>query len=39
VHNDPECALCDGEQSITPDAFAALMKALYQYAALEGKTI
>jgi 3-deoxy-7-phosphoheptulonate synthase len=39
VHNDPECALCDGEQSITPDAFAALMKTLNKYAALEGKTI
>jgi len=39
VHNDPEHALCDGEQSITPDAFAALMTLLYKYAALEGKTI
>jgi len=39
VHNDPEHALCDGEQSITPEAFAALMASLSQYAALEGKTI
>jgi len=39
VHNDPEHALCDGEQSITPDAFAVLMDTLEKYAALEGKTI
>jgi 3-deoxy-7-phosphoheptulonate synthase len=39
VHNDPEHALCDGEQSITPDSFAALMESLRKYAALEGKTI
>jgi 3-deoxy-7-phosphoheptulonate synthase len=24
VHNDPAHALCDGPQSITPDAFASL---------------
>ena len=24
VHNDPNCALCDGAQSLTPDAFKAL---------------
>ncbi len=28
VHNDPENALCDGKQSITPDAFEALMAEL-----------
>jgi 3-deoxy-7-phosphoheptulonate synthase len=39
VHNDPEHALCDGEQSITPDVFAELMETLRKYAALEGKTI
>jgi len=39
VHNDPEHALCDGEQSITPNAFAALMVSLTKYAALEGKVI
>jgi 3-deoxy-7-phosphoheptulonate synthase len=39
VHNDPENALCDGEQSLTPDAFALLMKTLAKYAALEGKII
>jgi 3-deoxy-7-phosphoheptulonate synthase len=39
VHNDPENALCDGEQSITPGAFAVLMEALGKYAALEGRTL
>ncbi|MDR0452849.1 MAG: 3-deoxy-7-phosphoheptulonate synthase [Treponema sp.] len=39
VHNDPETALCDGEQSITPDAFAALMGALEKYAEFEGKLL
>ena len=39
VHNNPEHALCDGEQSITPDAFSALMSSLRQYAELEGKVI
>ena len=26
VHNDPSAALCDGPQSLTPDAFSDLMK-------------
>ncbi|MDR1970441.1 MAG: 3-deoxy-7-phosphoheptulonate synthase [Treponema sp.] len=39
VHNNPEAALCDGEQSITPGAFAALMGALRRLADIEGKTI
>ena len=39
VHNDPECALCDGEQSITPTAFAELMVSLRKYAALEDKVL
>jgi 3-deoxy-7-phosphoheptulonate synthase len=39
VHNDPERALCDGEQSVTPESFAALMESLRKYAAIEGKTI
>jgi 3-deoxy-7-phosphoheptulonate synthase len=39
VHNDPEKALCDGEQSITPEAFASLMVALKKYADIEGKGI
>ncbi len=28
VHNDPAHALCDGPQSITPDAFSVLMKQI-----------
>ena len=28
VHNNPEKALCDGKQSLTPDAFADVMKAV-----------
>jgi 3-deoxy-7-phosphoheptulonate synthase len=39
VHNDPEHALCDGEQSLTPAAFASLMETLRKYAAIEGKVI
>jgi len=39
VHNDPEAALCDGEQSLTPAAFADLMVVLKKYAALEGKRL
>jgi 3-deoxy-7-phosphoheptulonate synthase len=39
VHNNPEKALCDGEQSITPSAFAELMGTLRKYAEIEGKTI
>lgn len=32
VHNDPEHALTDGAQSITPDQFAAMMKAIKRIA-------
>jgi 3-deoxy-7-phosphoheptulonate synthase len=39
VHNNPEAALCDGEQSLTPEQFDALMGSLRKYAALEGKEI
>ena len=39
VHNDPEHALCDGEQSLTPDSFAGMMDTLRKYAAIEGKVI
>ena len=28
VHNNPPMALCDGQQSITPDAFAQLAKSV-----------
>lgn len=39
VHNNPQAALCDGEQSITPIQFDALMKKIAQYAAIEEKNI
>jgi 3-deoxy-7-phosphoheptulonate synthase len=39
VHNNPEEALCDGEQSITPGAFTSLMETLRKYAGLEGKKL
>ncbi|MCR5289664.1 MAG: 3-deoxy-7-phosphoheptulonate synthase [Treponema sp.] len=39
VHNNPEKALCDGEQSLTPDQFADLMPVLNKYAALDGRTM
>jgi 3-deoxy-7-phosphoheptulonate synthase len=39
VHNNPAAALCDGEQSLTPDAFARLMRQLAGYAKLEGRTL
>lgn len=37
VHNNPEKALCDGEQSLTPSQFDDLMKILGKYAAVEGR--
>lgn len=46
VHNNPEKALCDGPQSLTPDQFHSLMKKvqrlqpickeLYEGAIVEG---
>jgi 3-deoxy-7-phosphoheptulonate synthase len=39
VHNNPETARCDGEQSITPADFAGLMEMIQKYAAIEGKQI
>lgn len=39
VHNNPEKALSDGAQSLTPAQFERLMKTLRQYASLEGKTM
>jgi 3-deoxy-7-phosphoheptulonate synthase len=39
VHDNPEKALCDGDQSITPDMFAKLMESLRKYAEFEGKAI
>lgn len=39
VHNNPEKALSDGAQSITPDAFDAIMKKLRKTAEIEGRII
>jgi 3-deoxy-7-phosphoheptulonate synthase len=39
VHQDPEHALCDGEQSLTPEDFSRLMGSLKKYAEIEGKRI
>ncbi|MDR2601287.1 MAG: 3-deoxy-7-phosphoheptulonate synthase [Spirochaetaceae bacterium] len=39
VHNNPACALCDGEQSLTPEDFSALMDSLAVYAAAEGRRL
>lgn len=39
VHNNPEKALCDGEQSLTPAQFDDLMKVLGKYAAVENRTV
>ncbi|MBR4875407.1 MAG: 3-deoxy-7-phosphoheptulonate synthase, partial [Clostridia bacterium] len=30
VHNDPACALCDGQQSLTPEAFADLTRKIFR---------
>ena len=39
VHNNPEKALCDGEQSLHPTEFASLMKILPQIAAINGRNV
>ena len=39
VHNDPEHAKCDGQQSIKPDKFAALMQDLKGIAQIVGRDI
>ncbi len=39
VHNKPECALCDGAQSLYPDQFDALYAQLKQLAPVVGKEI
>lgn len=39
VHNDPENALSDGQQSLTPDQFDSLMKKVKIVADMEGKEI
>ena len=39
VHPDPSSALSDGDQSLTPDAFATLMGRLDAFAAAAGRTM
>ncbi len=39
VHNNPQKALCDGAQSITPEAFETLVTKLRVIAAVENKSI
>jgi 3-deoxy-7-phosphoheptulonate synthase len=39
VHNDPENAQCDGQQSIKPERFRTLMEDLRPIAGFEKKVI
>ncbi len=39
VHNNPACALCDGAQSLTPEAFDDVMNAVKAQAKFENKII
>lgn len=39
VHPDPVCALCDGPQSLTCEAFASLMEQLHAVASAVGRSI
>lgn len=39
VHNNPECALCDGAQSLKPEKFDALMQDIKQIVKVFGKEI
>ena len=39
VHNNPEKALCDGEQSLTPEEFNQLMQVLPKLAEIENRTM
>lgn len=39
VHNNPECALCDGAQSLKPDKYDALMKQLIQISDILGRHV
>lgn len=38
VHNDPECALCDGAQSLKPKKYEQLISDISQIAKVLGKT-
>lgn len=39
VHNNPECALCDGAQSLKPERFAKLMGELQGIARIVGREL
>jgi len=39
VHPDPERALSDGDQSLTPEAFAAMMRQLEGFAVAAGRSL
>ena len=39
VHNNPECALCDGAQSLKPKKYAELIQQVSQIAQVVGKQI
>ena len=39
VHNNPECALCDGAQSLKPERFDHMMKQLKQIAPIVDKKL
>ncbi|MBQ6820089.1 MAG: 3-deoxy-7-phosphoheptulonate synthase [Clostridium sp.] len=39
VHNNPQCALSDGQQSVKPDAFKAIMDKVKIIAEMEGKKL
>lgn len=39
VHDDPEKALCDGEQALTPDAFKKLMNRMRELGSVLGKVV
>ena len=39
VHNNPECALCDGAQSLTPEKYDTLLKEIKLIAEVVGKQL
>jgi len=39
VHDEPEKAVCDGQQALTPDRFDALMVELRMIAKVLGRSI
>ena len=39
VHNNPECALCDGAQSLKPDKYDTLLQQVKQIAEVVGKVL